>query len=337
MIDFSIYIPAYNCEKTIKRAINSIISQTLDDWELIIINDGSTDNTAQALAEFSYNSRIKICSTKNNGVFCARLYAISLCKNSYVIGIDSDDVLSIDALAKIKKVIEKTNADIIHFSSANCYSNGRTTKRKYFNKTDCYYEKEQIGALIDNLVYREDYNTIWDKAIKRSLFDIKLLKKCKAVNIGEDNLIMLTAMINSSSYFYMRDVLYHYTCYGGITKAFRADSYTNLINRVFDKKIILSNYNLLNDNYSSLIEKFYLESIAKIMVYYPTTLTSSDSDDYERVFNQILNDKTFLQCYKKNKIGFKYRFPLFLLIHNKIGLLKFYKTIIFGLRRMLRW
>ena len=86
-------MPVYNKEKYIKNAIESVISQTFKDWELIIIDDGSVDNSYEICKQFS-DERIHVYHTKNQGVSIARNYGMSLARGEYITFIDGDDTVS---------------------------------------------------------------------------------------------------------------------------------------------------------------------------------------------------------------------------------------------------
>lgn len=89
----SIIIPAYNAEKYILETINSVINQTFKDWELIIIDDGSTDKTANIVKEFCENDkRINYYYQKNSGVSVARNFGMSKAKGEYIAFLDADDI-----------------------------------------------------------------------------------------------------------------------------------------------------------------------------------------------------------------------------------------------------
>lgn len=108
----SIVMPAYNCEKYIDRAIKSIISQTYENWELIITEDCSTDNTFDIASKYE-SDRIHIYKTeKNSGtVYTPRLIAFNHAKGEYVINVDSDDYIESDYIQKCIQRIQETGAD----------------------------------------------------------------------------------------------------------------------------------------------------------------------------------------------------------------------------------
>lgn len=108
----SIIMPTYNRANTISRAIKSIINQTYDDLELIIVDDGSVDNTKEVISEFD-DKRIKYIYQKNSGACSARNAGIKISKGKYIAFLDSDDEWNINKLEKQIKFIEEKNAKVV--------------------------------------------------------------------------------------------------------------------------------------------------------------------------------------------------------------------------------
>ena len=105
----SIIMPAYNAEKTIRQSIESVLAQTYRDWELIVIDDGSRDDTAQILSDFSLQDA-RICfskNEKNSGASYTRNRAISLAKGEWIAFLDSDDLWKPEKLEKQLALTEK--------------------------------------------------------------------------------------------------------------------------------------------------------------------------------------------------------------------------------------
>ncbi len=112
MPDISIIIPVYNGEKYIKKCIDSVINQTKKELEIIIINDGSTDNTENLIKEYK-DKRIKYFKNTNHGIGYTRNYGISKSTGKYIMFLDSDDYIEKTACEKLFNKIEKNNLDIV--------------------------------------------------------------------------------------------------------------------------------------------------------------------------------------------------------------------------------
>jgi glycosyltransferase involved in cell wall biosynthesis len=112
----SVVVPAYNVEKYIEKCLNSILNQTFQDWECIIVNDGSTDNTLGIIEDFAAkDSRFSHYSIPNSGsAKIPRDKAISYAKAGWVIAVDADDFIDNDVLEKLYARAIKTGADIVY-------------------------------------------------------------------------------------------------------------------------------------------------------------------------------------------------------------------------------
>lgn len=102
---FSVIIPAYNAAKCIRRSVNSILKQSISDFEIIIVNDGSTDDTISIIKSFT-DSRIKIINQKNSGVSVARNNGIKNAKGSFICFLDADDEWYVNHLEVLNNAIQ---------------------------------------------------------------------------------------------------------------------------------------------------------------------------------------------------------------------------------------
>lgn len=115
----SIIMPVYNSEKYVSEAIMSVCKQSYKNWELLIVNDGSTDHTQEIIDNYAKkDSRIKVFHRKNEGVSMARNFALNQLCGEYVTFIDSDDIYHTDRLKRMLHVFEQhTNCDIVFFQT----------------------------------------------------------------------------------------------------------------------------------------------------------------------------------------------------------------------------
>ena len=143
---FSVIMPVYNGEKFIDDAIHSVCAQTYDNWELIIVNDGSKDNTAEVLKKYEANSQIKVLHKDNEGVSVARNTAISASKGEYIVFLDADDVWHSNHL-------EVMNGLITEYPDAGLYAT--FTRTELVNGgiiEECKFFKDK-----PDVVYLEDF------------------------------------------------------------------------------------------------------------------------------------------------------------------------------------
>ena len=146
---FSVIMPVYNGEKFIDDAINSVCAQTYDNWELIIVNDGSKDNTADVLKKYEINSQIKIIHQENGGVSVARNTAISASKGEYIVFLDADDVWHTNHLEVMNELItEYPDAGLYAtFTRTELVNGGIIEECNFFkNKPDVVYLEDFFKA-----------------------------------------------------------------------------------------------------------------------------------------------------------------------------------------------
>lgn len=139
----SVVLPTYNRANTIKKSIDSILGQSFKDFELIIIDDGSTDNTKNLIEEYKDN-RIKYFYQKNSGACSARNYGIKMAQGDYIAFIDSDDIWHEDKLQKQYNVISKYDVDVVFCKMRQHNINSDSTK---------IIPKEIVEGMQDKLKY----------------------------------------------------------------------------------------------------------------------------------------------------------------------------------------
>lgn len=162
-VKVSIIIPVYNVEQYISQCLDSLINQTLQEIEIICINDGSKDNSLNILNDYAdKDSRIKIINKKNEGLSCARNDGLKAASGEYIGYVDSDDWVAEDFYEKLFIAAKKYNADIAAGNIVRC---GKLV-RKYRIK----YEQEKLFT--DNTEKLKaagipKYNYVWNKIYKR--------------------------------------------------------------------------------------------------------------------------------------------------------------------------
>lgn len=162
----SIIIPVYNTEKYLRECLDSVVSQTLKDIEIICINDGSTDNSLQILKEYAQNdNRIKIIDKENGGISFARNTGLQSATGKYVGFVDSDDWIELNFYEKLYNTAIKYGADIALTEIIRTNNN-----RHFFNlKKEKFADNTQKKFKLAKI---PQYNYVWNKIYNRE----KLLK-----------------------------------------------------------------------------------------------------------------------------------------------------------------
>lgn len=108
----SVIVPVYNVEKYIRQTLDSIIDQTYKNLEILVINDGSTDNSGAICDEYRTDSRVKVFHRENVGVAASRQFGVDVCRGTYFVTLDADDYVSSDFIEKLYRVIKENKADV---------------------------------------------------------------------------------------------------------------------------------------------------------------------------------------------------------------------------------
>ncbi|MCT4488354.1 glycosyltransferase family 2 protein [Levilactobacillus parabrevis] len=182
---FSIIIPVYNAQSTIIRLLTSIKKQKFDDYEVVMVIDGATDNSERVIKEFIIQNNLMntwSCYTQNNsGVSAARNYGMSIAKGRYILFCDADDVVDLDLMNCISQKIadDAEKDDIIFFGKTNI-KNGNIDSIDTISET----KTVKIGAeYFEKLLKNNLLPTTWNKAIRRSFVGKTIFKDIPA---GED-------------------------------------------------------------------------------------------------------------------------------------------------------
>ena len=139
----SIVMPAYNCEKYVVEAINSVIAQTYQNWELLVLDDGSKDNTLQVINEFGYKDpRIRCMQNEQNmGVSATRNRGIELASSDWIAFLDSDDMWESTKLEKQIEIVEKKAAEFVFTGSSYINEEGEPYKGMFEVPEEVNYKK----------------------------------------------------------------------------------------------------------------------------------------------------------------------------------------------------
>ncbi len=165
----SIIVPVYNTKKYLKTCVDSILNQTYENIELILVNDGSTDDSGEYCDELAKNdARIKVLHKENGGQATARNLALSIASGDYIGFIDSDDYILPQMYQTLYDSLIKNDADISVCARYDVYEDGR--KEKAFDiDTEVVMTSEE--ALKRLLIYDKIDSAPWDKLYKKELFN----------------------------------------------------------------------------------------------------------------------------------------------------------------------
>lgn len=222
----SVIVPAYNSEMFIGKCIDSVLSQTYSNWELIAVDDGSRDNTFGILKKYAEaDSRIRVIHQENQGPGIARNTGIAEAKGNYVVFIDSDDYIEKDYFL----LLSKHNEDVVFINVRNVDKDGHVLKEEYMSKNknlseDVILRRQMTGridwggvrkALKINILRENNVKYTKHKIGEEALYSFQVLWYAKTVAFIDKPLYNYVQRVDSQSNLKIDDP------WGGVAKAMK--------------------------------------------------------------------------------------------------------------------
>ena len=317
----SIIVPVYNVEQYLEKCVNSITNQTYKNLEIILVDDGATDNSGKMCDELAKSDdRIKVYHKKNGGLSDARNYGVERATGEYIGFVDSDDYIDEEMYNKLYEAIKKENTDVAECNFRFIYSNriANYTEDNYYlvlNRDE--YTKEYVNM-------NRIFGAAWTKLIRSSL--AKEIKFPKG-KLFEDGFYSLELMKKARNFVIFDSPYYNYVM--------RENSITN--SKFNEKNLDL--IEIADGIYDYVISAYpYLKKEAdrrKMYSYFNTLDAIILSSEYNNktYFNNIkvYFHKNFLQLLINNKISINRKIRLLIMLLNK----KMYKKILLKHHRKL--
>lgn len=203
MCKISIIVPVYNAEKYLHRCIDSILAQTYTDFELLLINDGSKDNSGFICDEYKdKDTRIRVFHKENGGVSSARNLGLDNAKGEWISWVDSDDYIDSTMLDKLYKSAVIDNADITY---CNFYMVWKHAIEKYSLKSSSF---DKFKMLVNWMC--EPWTICWASLIKSSLYNDNKIRFLSEFNYCEDFYMSIVLRYYARKVVHIEDTLYFY-------------------------------------------------------------------------------------------------------------------------------
>lgn len=272
----SIIVPVYNTEKYLSQCLESLVNQTYSTIEIIVVNDGSTDNSIEIIRSFAKNdNRIIIEEQENKGVSEARNLGITKVTGDFVLFVDSDDWIDLNTCELAINAISINNSDIVLFSYTRDFGNGTKKIRKIlpdekqFNKEESLELRRRLYGLYDNELsdpsQADTLGTVFSK-----LYKSKIIKKYKLDFIDINQ-------IGSAE-----DILFNISYFKYITSAY----YLNI-----------SAYNLRKYNETSITTKYRSQLAEQWKKLFEIMLTTIENENLNDTFKLALNNRIALSIF----------------------------------------
>lgn len=281
---FSIIIPAYQAQKYIINTIKSVLSQDFVRYEIIVVDDGSTDDTSLCVKSLS-DERIAFYSIEHSGAQDARYYGVRKAKGKYLIFLDADDCLTPNALRVIHKNIQANPCDL-YIGGMILYDIDGTCR--YLNKEVPigYLDKNKLFMLMTD---KREIKTLARKVLRKeiALYSGEMIKK-HSVSYGEDMFYSMDMLLNVYTIYVSGDVMYEYILRkDGVMNRFDRNKYRD---RILMYKAIIYYGNLLDIDsitISRISEVYLVKQLADCLIEIESQ-KAADLSTKENYDNEII-------------------------------------------------
>lgn len=256
----SIIIPVFNAEETIGRAIKSVLNQPMINFELILINDGSSDNSLAEMNQFAANPRVRVITIKNSGVSYARNLGIEHSKGEYITFLDADDYYIENSLAEILTELDEHTQLMIFGYNIN-YENKKMISclpGKSFRSTS----KKEFRSYAVMLLQNEIMNAPWNKIYLSSYIKDNNFKFSLDLDIGEDLLFNLAVIKEAEIVNVCNKAIVQYSVKKneGLVAKFRRNRFELRYSLILVMKQQLNEWGILREN-EAIIDRMLVRDI----------------------------------------------------------------------------
>jgi glycosyltransferase involved in cell wall biosynthesis len=282
----SVIIPVFNASKFVDKAIDSILKQSYKKIELILIDDGSEDNSLKIMNSYKKIYKdIKIISQKNYGAGIARNQGIDVAKGKYIMFLDADDFFEKGCCANALKQIQKHNADFVSFGAYFLDKKNRMSSSFGFENKHL----QGLDIIKSYFTGSDIKNVIWNKIYKKSFLNQFNIRFNKA-RVNEDSFFVMSACLNAKRVSFCSGYFYTHTRLNmqSFTNRVTSDHFVHSLRVLKAEKALLSKKNLL-----PLLQYHFNIHAAKFLTYiiFMGGCSNMKYDDYLNGAGLILNSK----------------------------------------------
>ena len=335
---FSVIVPIYNVEKYLKRCIESVLSQTFKDFELILVDDGSLDGCGAICDEYGKrDEKIKVIHKQNGGLVSARQAGIQVATGDYVFHLDGDDAILPDALFCAYEIIEKYKPDIASFCYKPCVDGvvGDTVEdivtEGLYNKD--LMEQKLYPKLLSDENMKHLFYFLWGKAIKRELATKYQLLVSTEISQGEDVSCVTPCFLEANTVYISKKPIYLYTVRNdSLTTNFKTAQITQIAHTITGlKKLDIKK----PADFSEQISRYSFFMCFAIIAAGAEGGHFGSVRELKKLITQSLHKEEIKKA-RFHNITVKTRIGLFLMQKNLIGLTFYFLFLCKQIKRMKR-
>lgn len=313
-VNVSVIVPVYNVEKYLDKCLNSLVNQDFDNYEIIIVNDGSPDNSETIINKYEkkYKDKVRSYKKKNGGISSARNFGLEKSTGSYLMFVDSDDYVATNYISSLYNEAISNDYDIVMCDVIKKFED----KEEILHAMNCN-DKNTINNYLLSLP------ATWNKIYKKSLFNDNGIIYPVGVNCGEDLTTTVRLLINTKNIGYINKPLYYYVQRDN--SIMNQKKYNPKNFDVFTSLNILVKYFKDKRFYDDYVEEIEYLHISHLLHDF-TLRVYKYEEGKEDIKNVILFMKNNYPNWRKNKYykkeSLKYKIVCLLIYYNKISILR---------------
>lgn len=314
----SIIVPVYNVEKYLERCIQSLVRQTLNDIEIILVDDGSSDSSGLLCNKFAERDRrIQVVHKENGGLSSARNAGLKVASGRYVGFVDSDDDVELDMYERMSATAEKYQVDFVMADYLRIFADGKRTLKTLDIQAGLYDRQKIRDDIFAELIMKEsiDYGpllSVWHCLYRTDFLREHSLRFDEEVRWSEDNIFSAVMGYCCGSFYYMRgEALYHYyQNEGTITTSYRKGAW----------QVYCTMNDHLHDFFDKIKDYNFERQLKLHMIYYACNCIEQtkflEKEQSLQQIQEILHDSHLTEAFKHfrlPKISVKLKLQLLLM------------------------
>lgn len=319
----SIIMPTYNNEKTILSAISSVCMSNSTEFELIVINDGSTDGTESVIRSIN-DDRVKLINQENRGVSASRNIGISSSQGRYITFLDCDDLYVPDAINLLLKYIKENNFDLLSFGFySEKISNNEVVKTTPNSiskriKVDTAQAEDTIRYFFESSHIL--LQAVWNKVFKKEIIESNDIKFDEDMSCYEDFTFVLNYLEHTNTIIFLDNILYKYCYYSesNVLEKRKGLDLTNNVSVCYKGFIDVCNKFHYSEEFKNYMNAVFLENWVFVSRKYFMKNKVYSKKERKKAFNAFMNDEIF-NCFKDSYLN-NMRFYRILFKLNDLGL-----------------
>jgi glycosyltransferase involved in cell wall biosynthesis len=305
----SIIIPVYNAQEYLGYCLNSIVSQTYQQIEIILVNDGSTDNSLTICENYAgLDSRVSVITIENSGVSNARNAGLDAAKGEYIQFVDSDDIIRSDMVEDFVNFMETYHMDLVVCGfemitlGQDIYNRQITPFTSDIMGAECVLTREMFFDRMAFILWRTTtLECSWNKIFRRRIIEDKHIRFPENISLGEDfcfnmdyfRYINGVVFTNKKYYYYMQ------SNQAALTRKYRPDLFENQMNLIHRFHHLIEDYVQMSENEQKELAEY---TVSKMMSsLYNLTSERCDLSDLQKKgeIAKIVNDDFVRHAYKR--------------------------------------